>query len=116
MRSVPEVSVETLAEKLKSGQKFVLLDVRETWEVNLARIDDARLAIAPTSRLANEGLAAMPESVQSQDAEIYVMCHHGVRSADVTGWLASQGWRNVFSVAGGIDEYARAIDPSVGMY
>ena len=116
MPSVLEISVETLAEKLKSQEKFVLLDVRETWELNLAKIGDARLEVAPTSHLANEGLVALPESVRSRDAEIYVMCHHGVRSADVTGWLASQGWKKVFSVAGGIDEYARKVDSSVGMY
>ena len=44
------------------------------------------------------------------------MCHHGVRSADVTNWLALQGWKNIFSVAGGIDEHARKIDGSVGFY
>lgn len=116
MDSIPEIGVDVLAKKLQSNEHFILLDVRETWELNLARIDDPRLEIAPTSRLADEGLAALPESVQAQDAQVYVMCHHGVRSADVTGWLASQGWKHVFSVAGGIDEYARTVDPSVGMY
>jgi rhodanese-related sulfurtransferase len=45
-----------------------------------------------------------------------VMCHHDSRSAQVTAWLAQQGWKNVFNVSGGIDEYARAVDPSVGFY
>ncbi len=113
---IAEVSVEQLAEKLKTPDQFIVLDVREPWELALAKITDDRLVVGPMSGLANQGLEALPEPALQKDAEIYVLCHHGVRSADVTGWLASQGWTNVFSVAGGIDEYARRIDRSVGMY
>jgi rhodanese-related sulfurtransferase len=113
---IPEITVEELAEKLKTSAQFILLDVREPWELALAQIKDRRLIVSPMSALANQGLQALPEPVLQQDAEIYVLCHHGVRSADVTGWLASQGWTNIFSVAGGIDEYARKIDRTVGSY
>jgi rhodanese-related sulfurtransferase len=113
---VPEISVVELAKKLQTDSQFILLDVREAWELEMAKIFDSRLEGAAMSRLANEGVGALPEAAQSQEAEIYVICHHGVRSADVTGWLVSQGWKNVFSVAGGIDEYARRIDSSVGFY
>ena len=68
------------------------------------------------SRLANEGIDALSESAKSQSAEIYVLCHHGSRSAQVTGWLSQQGWTNIKSVRGGIDEYARSVDSSVGFY
>jgi predicted sulfurtransferase len=44
------------------------------------------------------------------------MCHHGVRSANVTEWMLAWGWTNVFSVRGGIAEYAQKIDGSVGKY
>jgi rhodanese-related sulfurtransferase len=44
------------------------------------------------------------------------MCHHGTRSAQVTAWLAQQGYKNVSNVAGGIDAYARQVDSSVGFY
>ena len=113
---VPEISVDELAKKLRSQTPFILLDVRETWELDLAKIIDDRLEIVPMSRLAQVGISALPETAKSKEAEIYVLCHHGVRSADVTGWLASQGWKNTYSVAGGIDEYARKIDRSVGLY
>lgn len=112
----PEIDVRLLAEKLKSNEVFVLLDVRELFELEHAMITDDRLEVAPMSRLSNEGVAALPEFAKLQDAEIYVMCHHGVRSADVTRWLVSQGWTNVFSVRGGIDAYAREIDKTVGFY
>ena len=62
------------------------------------------------SRLAQDGTKRYPKPPIVQDATIYVMCHHGNRSVQVTAWLAQQGWKNVFNVRGGIDEYARTID------
>jgi rhodanese-related sulfurtransferase len=113
---LPEITVTDLSEKLKSQDPFILLDVRERNELDYAAIADKRLEFMPMSRLAREGTKALSEPAQSQDATIYVMCHHGNRSAQVTAWLAQQGWKNVFNVRGGIDAYARKIDSSVGMY
>ncbi len=113
---IPEISVEQLAEKLKSADGFILLDVREPDELALAKIADSRLVLSPMSGLAQRGLNGLPEAARRKDAEIYVLCHHGERSANVTGWLAARGWTNVHSVAGGIDAYARLIDPQVGVY
>ena len=112
----PEITVTELSEKLKSEGKFILLDVREQDELNYAKLTDSRLEVTPMSRLAREGTRALSESAQLQDATIYVMCHHGNRSAQVTAWLAQQGWKNVLNVRGGIDEYARKIDNSIGFY
>jgi rhodanese-related sulfurtransferase len=114
--SIPLITVEQLGAKFQSQDQFVLLDVREVWELDLAKIVDDRINVLPMSRLAAEGIMALPESAKSQDAEIFVLCHHGVRSAEVTNWLVSQGWKNTFSVTGGIDEYARKIDGSLGFY
>ena len=47
---------------------------------------------------------------------MYVLCHHGNRSMQVTMWLAQQGYKNVINVSGGIDAYARQVDSSVGFY
>ena len=111
-----EITVTNLSEKLKSQEPFILLDVREPNELGYAKLTDSRLEVTPMSRLAREGTKALPDSAQSQDATIYVMCHHGNRSAQVTAWLAKQGWKNVFNVRGGIDEYARKVDSTVGFY
>jgi rhodanese-related sulfurtransferase len=116
MNSVPELTVKSLSEKLLTEEPFVLLDVRELWEVELARINDDRLEVVPMTLLARQGLDALPERARSPQTEIYVLCHQGARSSQVTAWLASRGWTRVFSVAGGIDEYARQIDPGVGSY
>lgn len=113
---IPEITTTDLSAKLNSDENFILLDVRELDELNYAKLTDRRLEVAPMSRLAESGTDALSESAKSQDATIYVMCHHGNRSAQVTAWLAQQGWKNVFNVAGGIDDYARRIDESVGRY
>jgi rhodanese-related sulfurtransferase len=112
----PEITVTDLSAKLKSEDKFILLDVRELTELNHARITDSRLEVTPMSRLAQEGPNALSDSVRSQEVPVYVLCHHGNRSMQVTAWLAQQGWKNVFNVRGGIDEYARKVDQSVGFY
>lgn len=113
---IPEITVTDLAEKLKSEDVFILLDVRELHELNYAKLNDARLEVTPMSRLGQVGTDALSESARSQEATLYVMCHHGNRSMQVTAWLAQQGWKNVFNVRGGIDEYARKIDNAVGFY
>jgi rhodanese-related sulfurtransferase len=113
---IPEINVTDLSEKLKSDDKFILLDVRELNELNYAKLTDSRLEVTPMSQLARQGAKALSASAQKPDATIYVLCHHGSRSAQVTAWLAQQGWKHVFSVRGGIDEYARRIDNSIGFY
>jgi rhodanese-related sulfurtransferase len=113
---LPEITVTELSEKLKSQDTFILLDVREPHELNFAKLSDSRLEVTPLSRLAREGTNALSDAAASKESTIYVMCHHGNRSSQVTAWLAQQGWKNAFNVRGGIDEYARTIDPSVGFY
>jgi rhodanese-related sulfurtransferase len=112
----PEITVTELGEKLKSDEKFILLDVRELSELRYAKIADSRLEVTPMSRLSQEGIKALSEIVQAQEIPVYVLCHHGVRSAQVTIWLARQGYKNVTNVSGGIDAYARKVDSSVGFY
>ncbi len=114
--NLPEVDVQELERRLASGEDFILLDVREPWELLRACIRDPRMQNAPLSRLSKEGIAALPESARDLKAPILVLCHHGVRSAQVTGWLSGQGWRQVFNVRGGIDAYASQVDPGVGGY
>ena len=113
---IPEIDVHRLAQKLQSDEPFVLLDVREASEMDYAMIVDDRLKVVPMSRLAQLGIGALPEEIRQKDVEILVLCHHGVRSANATEWLLAQGWKNVFSVRGGIDDYAKKVDALVGKY
>lgn len=111
-----EITVTELGEKLKSDEKFILLDVRELSELEYAKVTDSRLEVTPMSRLSREGVAALSESARSQEIPVYVMCHHGSRSVQVAMWLAQQGFKNVINVSGGIDAYARKVDSSIGFY
>ena len=113
---LPEITVTELEAKLQSDEKFILLDVREPVELEYAKIEDERLELAPVSELSEQGPDALPEAAKAQDATIYVICHHGNRSMQVTAWLAQQGWTNIYNVKGGIDAYARIVDSSVGVY
>ena len=113
---VPEITVTELGEKLKSDEKFILLDVRELSELERAKVTDSRLELMPMSRLGSKGVAALSESARSQEIPVYVLCHHGNRSMQVTMWLAQQGYKNVINVSGGIDAYARQVDSSIGFY
>ena len=112
----PEITVQQLAERMKSNSKFRLLDVRELWELEYAQIRDDRVVILPMSQLAREREEALPPELRDPDSEIVIVCHHGIRSMQVTQWMRSLGWKNVFSLAGGIDAYSQQIDSSVGSY
>ncbi|GAB4548940.1 MAG: rhodanese-like domain-containing protein [Anaerolineales bacterium] len=112
----PEITVHELSEKLNSQEAFIVLDVREPHELTLAKISDERVRPAPISVLARQGISALPEAARAGELPIYVMCHSGVRSAQVTAWLAGQGLTRIFNVRGGIDEYARKIDKTIGFY
>ena len=116
INDTPEIDVKTLAEKIRSDEDFILLDVREEWELSRAKIADRRLLNLPTSQLSGMGTSILTQRAAGPESTVYVLCHHGVRSANVTRWMISQGWGKVFSVRGGVDEYARRIDPLVGFY
>lgn len=112
----PEISPQALDEKLRQQTPFCLLDVRELSEVDRAQIRDWRTVVIPLSRLAREGEQAFPPELLERELAFVVICHHGLRSMRVTQWMRSQGWKNVLSLAGGIDAYARQIDPALGFY
>ncbi len=113
---LPSVNVHDVAQKITRGDPFILLDVREGQELRLANLGQWATH-APLSALAEFGLEALPESVMAdRETEIVVMCHHGIRSAQVTAWLKQQGWTRVYNMTGGIEAYATAVDPTVGHY
>jgi rhodanese-related sulfurtransferase len=112
----PEISAQEVSDKIDNGEKFILLDVRERHELAQASFAEGTFEIVPLSELAQKKFEALPPALQDKDAEIVAFCHKGVRSAQVTMWLKGQGWTNVLSMAGGIDAWAKQIDPDVGMY
>ena len=115
--SMPEITPYQLSEWMQNSHPdLVLLDVREPYEFPRAKISDARVVYAPLSELARKYLDALPPAAQDKAATLVVFCHHGVRSAQVTTGLLELGWQSVYNLSGGIDAFARQVDPQVGLY
>ena len=93
--------------RLDAGDRPVLLDVREPWEFELARIEGSKLI--PMSQLGERFTELDP------DAEIVVICHHGNRSSYVTRALRRAGFEKVLNLEGGLDAYS-FVDESVPTY
>lgn len=86
----------------------VLLDVRESWEFQACHIAGARHVPM------NELPARLGEL--DPDAEVVAICHHGTRSLHVAYFLARQGFERVHNLAGGVDAWARSVDPAMPLY
>lgn len=97
-----------LHERRERGEELLLIDVREPEEYELARIEGSRLL--PLSRF-NEWASSL-----DPEAEAVLMCHHGIRSAQVCAYLARQGFKNVHNLEGGIDLWSCEVDRGVPRY
>lgn len=101
------VTPRELKTRLDAGDRPVLLDVRERWEFELARIEGSKLV--PMSELERR-LSELDPAL-----ETVVICHHGLRSAYVTQALNRAGFCGVSNLEGGLDAYAD-VDGSVPKY
>ncbi len=88
--------------------KPLLLDVRETWEFERCRIDGAELI--PMSMITTRFTQL------DQARETVVICHHGVRSFHVARFLEQNGFSSVINLAGGMDAWAKEVDPAMPTY
>ena len=86
----------------------LLLDVREPWEFDKARIEGSVLAPMRT----------IPERLQdcNPEQEIVVICHHGIRSRMVGLYLENHGFSNIINLTGGVEAWAREVDPDMETY
>jgi rhodanese-related sulfurtransferase len=91
-----------------SREKPVLLDVREPWEYQKARIEGSQLV----------PMREIPGRVSELDGnkEVVAICHHGGRSMQVAMFLEKQGFKRVHNLMGGIDGWSRSVDPAVPVY
>ena len=85
-----------------------LLDVREPWEVGVCSLPGA--VTIPMGRIP----AATGEL--DPDRPVVCYCHHGMRSLQVAAFLARRGVEDVWNLSGGIDAWAREVDPSCPVY
>ena len=104
-----EITPKDVKARLDQHQPFTLVDVREPWEFEAAHIEGARLI----------PMGDVPSRAHQEldpEEHIVVICHHGVRSMNVTAWLRQQGFEKAQSMRGGIDSWSRQVDQSVPLY
>lgn len=89
-------------------QKPVLLDVREEWEYAHCRIENS----------VHVPMNAVPRHLSDweQDAPIVAICHHGARSFQVALFLEQNGFQQVYNLSGGVDAWAKTVDPAMSTY
>lgn len=103
-----ELSPTDFVRRRDDGELWQLVDVREPWEVEIARLDDAiRMPMAEITARHTE---------LDADRPVAVLCHSGGRSARVAAYLASRGFRRVANIAGGIDAWSLEVDPGLARY
>jgi rhodanese-related sulfurtransferase len=113
LSSFKSVSVAELAHRMAiEGEVIQLIDVREPEEWAIAQLP--KFVNLPLSQFSQ-----WSEQIATQldpQTETIVLCHHGVRSAQMCQWLTHQGFTNVGNVVGGIEEYAIQVDSELPRY
>jgi molybdopterin/thiamine biosynthesis adenylyltransferase/rhodanese-related sulfurtransferase len=105
---VPSISPQELKRKMDAQEPLQLIDVREPFEFEIARINGAKLI----------PLGQLPERLEELQCErqMVVHCHSGGRSAEAVRLLRQRGFTNVYNLEGGIDAWSDQIDPTVPKY
>ena len=104
----PTISVHELKRKMEGNGGFTIVDVREDFEYEIARIEDSKLI--PLGEL-----PARLDELQ-QDEEIVLLCKSGARSAHAAELLRAAGFTRAYNLEGGIDAWADKIDPAMQKY
>jgi rhodanese-related sulfurtransferase len=108
MAEIGEIEPVELKARLDRGDQVVVLDVREPEEIAIAPFPDAK----------HIPMGDIPSRLTELDmeAEWVVVCHHGVRSAQVAMYLARMGFERVSNLIGGIDAWSLTADPATARY
>lgn len=103
-----EISVTDLKTKLDNNENIQLIDVRETWELEICQLEAAK----------NLPMTEIVDRINEveRDVETLVICHHGGRSQQVAMWLEQQGFGQMTNVVGGVDAWATTIDTDMARY
>jgi rhodanese-related sulfurtransferase len=108
MADICELEPVELRARLDRGDAITIVDVREPEEIRIAAFPGAL----------NIPMGEIPARLSEldPDAELVIVCHHGVRSAQVAIYLARSGFMRVSNLRGGIDEWSLTVDPATPRY
>ncbi|MEZ6095902.1 MAG: rhodanese-like domain-containing protein [Pirellulaceae bacterium] len=105
-----EITASDVKQKIDDGADFILLDVREPFEFEYCKIAGSY----------HVPMGEIPQRVDQwaswKDEPIVVVCHHGVRSLQVTHFLRSKGFGHSQSLRDGIEGWSLTIDPNIPRY
>ncbi|MFB6347009.1 MAG: rhodanese-like domain-containing protein [bacterium] len=104
-----ELTAESVRDRLENDESLTLLDIRKPREREVATLsNDVWIPM--------EEVPENLDSIAEKDRPLIIYCHHGMRSMKVTQYLREEGLDDVYSLAGGIDYWARKIDPEMNRY
>jgi rhodanese-related sulfurtransferase len=108
MAQIDAIEPLALKERIERGEQVLILDVREPFEIELA----------PFPGATHIPMGDIPARIGELDPgrETVVVCHHGVRSAQVATYLARSGFARVLNLTGGIDAWSSDADPATPRY
>lgn len=105
---IQQITPLQLQEKILQGETMALIDVREPWEYEIVSMPNSiNVPLGQLMRYCNDH--QLPDCVVA-------ICHHGVRSIQACAVLETFGIRDTYSLAGGIDAFARTIDTRLALY
>ena len=107
---VPELTPEQLKQRLDTGEPLTLLDVREEYEWDIANLGAYGARLVP--------LGDLPDTMEQLDreADIVVYCRSGSRSKGAARHLRAHGFARVWNLKGGVNAWAREVDPRLSTY
>ncbi len=90
------------------GVKPLVLDVREAWERRICALPGA----------VHIPMGQIPARLEELEAErdVVILCHHGIRSQQVALYLEREGFTRLHNLRGGIDAWAKDVDPAMAKY
>jgi adenylyltransferase/sulfurtransferase len=97
-----------LSAELQGEKPPRLIDVREQWEAAIASLPGALLIPLDTLDSVIGGL--------DPSEPVVVYCHHGIRSVTALETLRAHGFTAARHLEGGIDSWARTVDPDMARY
>ena len=103
-----EINPKELNEQLKTGSDVILIDVREPQELEISKLPNAELI----------PLGQLPSRLSELDSskEMVIFCRSGARSGHAVDILRAAGFTKVKNLVGGINDWARQVDPDMSLY
>ena len=103
-----QINVAKLRDLILSGVDLELIDVHEPWEFEICNIPKSRsIPLSELHERADE---------LATDKTTILICHHGSRSYRATSWLRQSGFEKALNLSGGVDAWAREIEPNMARY